>query len=446
MRTVIQTKKFLILPLLGLLLLSCPPIPAQQIATTEGPRTFYRDVLPLLEKHCQVCHRAGGIAPMGFETYEGTRGYAAAIQAATQNRSMPPWFAEKGVGQFSNDPSLSDAEIATLAAWVAAKAPAGNPADAPPPKKWTDRWSIPAPDMEIKMAEPVCIPAVGEIDYTYEILPTHFQEGRWVQASEILPGLPEHVHHAVVYVRPPDSPWLRHAPVGKAFTAAMLTTPEDQRDAMWTDSDILLVYAPGSTPDNWPTGMAKFIPAGSDLVFQMHYTTNGKPGNDVTRVGLIFAKEPPAKRVLTLQLTNDHFVIPPGVPDYRVEAHGTLPNDALLLSFFPHMHLRGKRFEYNMIRKDKSVEPLLRVHYHFHWQMSYRLAKPLALKAGTELQGVAWFDNSKDNPHNPDPSAAVRWGEQTYDEMMVGFFDVAVDARLDKPRYFQRSLPFGPEK
>ncbi len=446
LRAVIQTKEFLTPPLLGLLLLSCLPIPAEQIATTEEPPTFYRDILPLLQAHCQVCHRAGGIAPMAFETYEGTRGYAAAIQAATQNRSMPPWFAEKGVGHFSNDPSLSDAEIATLAAWVAAKAPPGNPADAPPPKKWADRWTIPAPDMEIKMAEPVRIPAGGDIDYTYEILPTHFQEGRWVQASEILPGLPEHVHHAVVYVRPPDSRWLRHAPVGKPFTAAMLTTREDRRDAMWTDSDILLVYAPGSTPDNWPTGMAKYIPAGSDLVFQMHYTTNRKPGNDVTRVGLIFAKEPPAKRVLTLQLTNDHFVIPPGVPDYRVEAHGTLPNDALLLSFFPHMHLRGKRFEYNIIREDKSVEPLLRVHYHFHWQMSYRLAKPLALQAGTELQAVAWFDNSKGNPHNPDPSAAVRWGEQTYDEMMVGFFDVAVDARLDKPRYFQRSLPFGPEK
>ena len=359
---------------------------------------------------------------------------------------MPPWFAEKGVGKFSNDPSLTDAQIALLTAWAAAKAPAGDPAEAPPPKKWADRWTIPAPDMELKMAEPVSIPADGEVVYTYEILPTNFKEGRWVQASEILPGLPEHVHHAVVYVRPPDSPWLRHAPMGRPFTAETLNSPEDKKDAMWTDSDVLLVYAPGSTPDDWPRGMAKFIPAGSDLVFQMHYTTNGKPGKDFTRIGLIFAKEPPGKRVLTLQLTNDHFVIPPGAPDYRVEARGTLPNDALLLSFFPHMHLRGKRFEYNIILKDRSVEPLLRVHYHFHWQMSYRLGMPLPLEAGTELQGVAWFDNSKDNPHNPDPSAAVRWGEQTYDEMMVGFFDVAVDSRLDKPRFFQRGGPPAPKK
>jgi hypothetical protein len=437
--------------LLGLLptsiLLLCWLSPHAQPKTSGGMNPeFYRDVLPILQEHCQVCHRTGGIAPVAFETYEGTRGYAAAIQAATRNRSMPPWFAEKGIGKFSNDPSLTDSEIALLATWAAARAPAGNPADAPAPKKWADRWTIPTPDLEVRMREPVDIPADGDVGYTYEILPTHFKEGRWVQASEILPGLPEHVHHAVVYVRPPESPWLRHAPAGKPFTAEMLNSPEDKRDAMWTDSDVLLVYAPGSTPDNWPGGMAKFIPAGSDLVFQMHYTTNGKPGKDVTRIGLIFAKAQPAKRVLTLQLTNDHFVIPPGAPDHRVEARGTLPNDALLLSFFPHMHLRGKQFEYNIIRKDRSIEPLLRVHYHFHWQMSYRLAEPLPLKAGTELQAVAWFDNSKNNPHNPDPGAAVRWGEQTYDEMMVGFFDVAVDSSLDKPRFFQRSGRPAPEK
>jgi hypothetical protein len=380
---------------------------------------------------------------MALETYEETRRYASAIGAAAEKRTMPPWFAEKGIGKFSNDPSLSDGEIAVLAAWAKENAPAGNPGDAPATRIWTGRWTIPAPEMTVTMTEGVKIPADGEVDYTYEIVPTNFPEGRWVQISEILPGMPENVHHAVVYVRPPESPWLRHARVGKPFTASTLTTEEDRKDAMWTDSDILLVYAPGSTPDNWPEGMAKYIPAGSDLVFQMHYTTNGKAGSDVTRVGLIFSKEPPKQRVLTLQLTNDHFVIPPGVPDYRVEARGTLPNDALLLSFFPHMHLRGKRFEYNIVRKDRSIETLLRVNYHFHWQMSYRLAEPLALKAGTELQAVAWYDNSRGNMHNPDPEAAVRWGEQTSDEMLVGFFDVAVAPDFDKQRFFQRERVAG---
>lgn len=192
--------------------------------------------------------------------------------------------------------------------------------------------------------------------------------------------------------------------------------------------------------------MAKFIPAGSDLVFQMHYTANGSAASDRSSIGLVFSKHAPKQRVLTLQLTNDHFVIPPGAPYYRVEARGTLPNDATLLSFFPHMHLRGKQFEYNLIRKrmsadgkpENEVEPLLRVNYHFHWQMSYRLAEPRSLAAGTELQAVAWYDNSKANTHNPDADAEVRWGEQTYDEMMVGFFDVAVPARVDKQHFFMR--------
>jgi len=416
---------------------------AGQNADAAKTPTFYGDVLPLMQQHCQVCHRAGGIAAMAFESYEETRRYAGAIREATQAKRMPPWFAEAGIGKFANDPSLTAEEIAKLAAWAKANAPAGNPGDATV-KKWAEQWTIAAPEMAVSMAEPVKIPADGEVDYTYEIVPTHFTEGRWVQSSEILPGMRENVHHAVVYVRPPESKWLRHAPVGKAFTAATLVTPEDQRDAMWTDSDILLVYAPGSTPDQWPEGMAKYIPAGSDLVFQMHYTTNGKGGSDTSRIGLIFAKQAPAQRVLTLQLTNDHFVIPPRVPDYRVEARGTLPNDATLLSFFPHMHLRGKRFEYNIVKPDKTIEPLLRVHYHFHWQMSYRLAEPLRLKAGTELQAVAWFDNSRDNPRNPDPEAAVRWGEQTSDEMMVGFFDVAVAAGLDKWKFFERkAFPAG---
>jgi hypothetical protein len=386
---------------------------------------------------------------MAFETYSQTKPYAEALRIATSNKTMPPWFADPGVGKFSNDSSLSPEEVATLAAWAASQARAGDSRDAPAPRVWADRWTIPEPNVVLKMPQPVHLPARGDIDYTYEIVPTHFTEGRWVQMAEVLPSRRGNVHHAVVYVRPPDSPWLRHAPIGTPFTVESLTDPDLRAGAMWTDSDILLVYAPGSSPDMWPDDMAKYVPAGSDLVFQMHYTANGTAGEDQTSVGLRFSKQPPPQRVLTLQLTNDHFVIPPGAPNYRVEVHGTLPNEATLLSFFPHMHLRGKRFEYNLVHPtEKSTgasdalpprfAPLLRVNYHFHWQMSYRLATPIHLPAGTELQAVAWFDNSRDNPHNPDPDAAVRWGEQTYDEMMVGFFDVAVDAKLDKRTFFVR--------
>jgi hypothetical protein len=217
-----------------------------------------------------------------------------------------------------------------------------------------------------------------------------------------------------------------------------MTAEDDRNDTHFTTADILLVYAPGSSPDNWPEGAAKFIPAGSDLVFQMHYTTHGHIASDRTGIGLVFAQKTPVQHVLTLQLTNDRFVIPPGVPDFRVEVHGSLPNDAQLLSFFPHMHLRGRRFEYNILRPGHAPETLLRVNYDFYWQLSYRLAQPRALPAGTVLQAVARYDNSKNNPHNPDPTVSVHWGDQTSDEMMVGFFDVAVPAKTDKSQFFVR--------
>jgi Copper type II ascorbate-dependent monooxygenase, C-terminal domain len=400
--------------------------------------TFYRDVVPILQQHCQSCHRAGEIAPTSLVTYAETKPQAQAVAIAARNHAMPPWFADPSVGHFANDPSLSPKEISMLKAWADGGAPAGDPNDAPPPRKWANGWNIPQPDLVVTMPKAVALPADGDVDYTYEIVPSGFTEDKWVQMSEVRPLSRANVHHAVVYIRPPDSKWLRHAPVGVPFTASDMTDEADRRDAHWTDSDILLVYAPGSSPDTWPAGFAKFVPAGSDFIFQMHYTTHGKPASDRTSVGLVFAKATPAKRVITLQLTNDHFVIPPGADDFRVEARGTLPNDALLLSFLPHMHLRGKQFDYNIVRADGSVEPLLRVHWNFCWQMSYKLAEPLALKAGTELQAVALYDNSRNNPHNPDPDAAVRWGDQTDDEMMVGFFDVAVAPNLDKREYFIR--------
>jgi len=423
----------------------CASLRPQQTATHAQSQsaypTFYRDVLPILQQHCQTCHRAEGISSAPLETYAQVSRHAAEVIRLTTARTMPPWFADPHIGHFANDPSLSTSEISTLRAWLESGKRKGNPTEAPPAPQGSDGWNIPPPDAIIKMPVPINIPSSGDVEYTYEIVPTGFTEGKWVQASQILPSSPQFVHHAVVYIRPPDSKWLREAPTGVPFTASSLHNGKLSHEAHWTDSDMLLVYAPGSSPDNWPDKMAKFIPVGSDLIFQIHYTTNGKAGADSTSAGIIFAKHPPAQRVITLQLTNDSFLIPPGADDFPVEVHGTLPNDATLLSFFPHMHLRGKRFEYNIVRADKSKETLLRVSYNFYWQLSYKLAHPLALKAGTELQAIAWFDNSLNNPHNPDPNKAVRWGDQTYDEMMVGFFDVAVPANVDKQQFFIRHPP-----
>jgi hypothetical protein len=377
---------------------------------------------------------------MPLVTYAQARAYAQAMTTETAARTMPPWFADPCCGKFADDPSLTPEQISTLAKWAEAKTPEGNANDAPPAPQWANGWNISQPDLTLRMPRAVEVPAEGIVEYTYEIVPTNFVEDRWVRMSELRPSSRAHVHHAVVYIRPQDSTWLRGAPVGEPFTATSLHDEHLRHQAHETISDLLLVYAPGSSPDRWPEDMAKLIPAHSDLIFQMHYTTNGHAAEDQTELGMVFSKRPPTRRVLTLQLANAHDMvpIPPNTDNYRVEVHGTLPNDCLLLSFFPHMHLRGKRFEYNIVHFDHSAETLLRVNYDFYWQLSYRLAEPRPLPAGTELQAIAWYDNSKKNPHNPDPDSPVQWGDQTWNEMMVGFFDVAVPAGMSKEQFFVR--------
>jgi len=381
-----------------------------------GSPTFYRDVLPILQRHCQECHRTGEMAPMPLSTYSETRPWAKAIRDAVRTRKMPPWFADPCCGKFSNDRSLNQTEIDILAQWAENNAPEGDRRDAPAPRIWTDGWNIPTPDAVFEIPG-FDLPASGAIDYQYFAVPTHFHTDTWIQAVEVRPGVRKVVHHAVVYIREPGSTWTRGP----------------------TKSDILEVYAPGTAPQTWPAGMAKLIPAGSDLVFEIHYTADGKPEHDRTEVGVVFAKSPPQKRVLTLQMGNDQFAIPPGDPNYRVSVWGTLPNDALLLDFFPHMHLRGKAFEFMRLLPDGRPEVMLRVsHYDVFWQLTYALADPLPLKKGTRLIWTAWFDNSPNNPRNPDPSKEVHYGEQLWDEMMIGFFDVAVDAGVDKKTFFVR--------
>jgi hypothetical protein len=407
------------------------------LAHPKDTPTFYKDVLPILQRRCQSCHHAGERS-MPLVSYGETRPWASAIAKSVSGKTMPPWFADPRFGHFSNNPSLTRRQIETLVDWAAAGAPEGNPREAPPPRHWTKGWRIPRPDKVFKMPVPIHVPARGIVKYTYEIVHTGFKTDKWVQMVQIRPSDPKLVHHAVVFIRPPNSRWLRHAPIGVPFTALSLKNPQDRRDARWTDSPLLLVYAPGAPPDRWPDGFAKFIPRGSDLVFQVHYMPEGHPGVDQTSVGLVFAKTPVRRRVITLQLTNSSFLIPPEASNFPVEAWGTLPNNATLLDMFPHMHLRGKTFEYNIVHKNGKVQTLLLVHYDFHWQLHYKLAKPLQLKAGTKLQVIAWYDNSWNNPHNPDPNVAVRWGDYDFNEMMIGFFDIAVPPGENKFEFFER--------
>ncbi len=372
---------------------------------------------------------------MSFESYALTRPWAKAIQKAVLERRMPPWFATEG-GPFENDPSLSPEELATLRTWVAAGSPEGSPKDAPPPLVWNEGWNIGKPDVIVPAPRAFEIPRSGEVDYQYLIVPAPVDHDAWVDAVELLPGNPAAVHHAVVYIREPRAKWMKDRPRGVYFRLN-----EDEPDA-FTTSDILFTYTPGASMDRWPEGMAKRIPAGSELVFQMHYVALPKGGTDQTRLGLHFARKAPQKRVLTLQLNYDRLLIPPGVPDAQFRVWGTLPNDAILLSLYPHMHYRGRAFEYRVTPPGQATRTLLRVgRYDFHWQLTYRLKEPLALPAGTRIECLATYDNSSRNPLNPDPSQAVRFGFQSTEEMMIGFFDVAVPADVTKNEYFVRGTP-----
>lgn len=389
--------------------------------------TFDRDVLPILQSRCQQCHRPGQIAPMPFVTYRQTRPWAKAILEAVLSGKMPPWFADPAYGDFANNPGLSKHEIETIARWVHDGAIEGNALETPPARTWTSDWNIGKPDHILEMPKPVAVPASGAIEYQYIILAGDFVRDTWVQKVEVRPGNPALVHHAVVYTREPGSEWLKGKPRGVPFGLAR----------SFTTSDVLLVYTPGNSYAEWPAGMAKRIKAGSDIVIQFHYTAIGKAQLDRTQLGLVFASEAPKQVVLTLQMGNDKFVIPPGDPNYRVQVSGTLPNEALLISLFPHMHLRGKAFEYSLPAGNGRLETLLKIdHYDFRWQLNYRLRIPRVLAAGTRLLCTGYFDNSPNNPLNPDPTAEVRFGEQSWEEMMIGFFDVAVDAHFDKQSYF----------
>jgi len=392
---------------------------------------FYPDVLPVLERHCLSSHRTGEAAPMSLATYEEARPYARAIRNAIRRRTMPPWFADAPPGHFANDPRLTAAEIDTLSRWAANGAPPGRPprpAVTPPPG-----WRIPAPDAVFEMPVAAEIPARGEIDYQHIIVPTNFTTDRWVTALEVRPESRAHVHHAVVFVRPPRSVWLRHQAPGRLFTAH-----GEALAGLSTLDEVIAAYLPGAEPHNLPPGHAKLIPAGSDLIFQIHYTTNGRAASDRTRLGLVFAKEPPRIRHYSLSIAQGDFTIPPFAPNHAVEANFTVHTQTEIYGLAPHMHLRGKSMRVTAVQPDDTEIELLNVpRYDFYWQLVYRPAKPVPVPRGTRLRVEAVFDNSPANPRNPDPRATVKWGEQSHQEMAVCFVDFLLPVPISPTQLFR---------
>ncbi|HLY17935.1 MAG TPA: cytochrome c [Bryobacteraceae bacterium] len=382
-----------------------------------------------MQNRCQQCHRPGEAAPMSFMTYKDTRPWAKAIREAVITRKMPPWPADPHYGKFSNNRSLPQDEIDTLVAWADGGAREGDPADAPAPARFVDGWSIHKPDVVFEMPNAFSVPASGTIDYQYIVIPSGFTEDKWVQELEARPGNRKVVHHIIAFVRPPGSKWLQEAQPGVPYVPEKQDRKERKKHRKDGDEgppELLVGFAPGMPPGTLRPGQAKLVKAGSDFVFQMHYTANGTPGTDRSRIGLVFAKEPPTERVYTVGASNDKFEIPAGDSNYEVESDVTFQEPAKLVDMMPHMHLRGKDFSYTAYYPTGESEVLLRVpKYDFSWQLFYYLTEQKVLPAGTRLHCVAHFDNSPNNPANPDATKPVSWGDQSWEEMMIGFFDVA---------------------
>jgi hypothetical protein len=418
-----------------LLCLSVASVALAAAATTPQV-TFYKDVLPVLQKNCQTCHRPGEATPMSLLTYDEARPWAKAIKQAVATKKMPPWFADEHIGKFSNDRTMAQADADVLINWADNGAVAGNPKDAPKPLAFVEGWRIGKPDVVLSMSTAFSVPASGTIDYQYIVIPTGFTEDKYVQMAEARPGDPSVVHHIIAFIREPGNPWLRNLKPGIAFDAREAEqkaeeeaqkTGQKRRQGGGFGGDFLAGYAPGTLPDIAGPGQARLVPAGSDIILQMHYTATGKIGSDISKVGVVFSKEPPKERILTLAATTADFAIPPGDSNYKVESRLKLQDDATLVNLLPHMHFRGKDFVYRVTYPSGESETLLSVpHYDFNWQLTYDLAQPKLLPKGTVIDCIAHYDNSANNKFNPDPTKEVRFGEQTWEEMMFGFFDVAV--------------------
>jgi hypothetical protein len=388
--------------------------------------TYSKDVAPILQKNCEQCHRAGEAAPMTFRSYKEVRPYAAAIKEAVLLKKMPPWFADPNFGHFSNDRSMSAQDIKTLVAWVDSGAKEGNPKDLPKPVTYVDGWNIDKPEFQIEMAQDYKIPASGTIDYQHILVKGNFEKDTWISQAEVRPGNRALVHHVIAYVRPPGSKWMQDAVPGVPY-------PKNKNEGeSGGGGEFLAGYAPGFLPMRLDAGRALMVKAGSDIVLELHYTANGKEGTDRTKIGFVTAKGPVTERVFVMAAQNGRFAIPAGDPNYQVDAKFQFGGDAKIISFTPHMHLRGKDFEFRATYPTGETETLLKVpHYDFSWQLTYNESKDLVVPKGTVIACTAHYDNSPNNPNNPDPTKVIKFGEQSWDEMMIGFFQVAISA--DRP-------------
>jgi len=365
----------------------------------QGQITYTKHVAPIFNQHCVECHRPGEIAPFPLTSYEETIGWDAMIAEVVSEDRMPPWNANPQFGHFRNDSRLSSEEKQTLLTWIQNGCPEGDVSDLPPAPQFVKGWRMPEPDQVIHVrTEPFAVPATGVVDYQYFQVDLNFTEDRYVTAAEARPGNPAVVHHIIAFLKVPGQDDIS---LGR----------------------MLIGYAPGTSPLVFPEGSAMKVPAGSKILFEMHYTPNGTAQTDLSYIGLKFTDKDSVKQeVVGLEAINSKFRIPPGAADHEVKASERIREDLTLLSLTPHMHLRGKAFRYTATFPDGTSEVLLDVpKYDFNWQLRYELTEPRTLPKGTVIECTATFDNSANNPNNPDLSKTIGWGQQSWDEMMIGF-------------------------
>ena len=417
--------------LLGIFVLS------STVFAADSSVTFNKDVLPILQRECQVCHRPGEIGPMPFLTYEGTRPWAKSIKVAVLSKKMPPWFADPKYGHFTNERELSEADIATLSAWANNGAPEGDAKDKPAPVAFRDGWNI-RPDLIFKFSKPFPIPAKGTIEYTYITVSAPFKEDTWVVAGEVRPTDRAHVHHVIANVRPKGSKWMVQSQLGAEPYAPGPTRNQDLIKAAGgnpavLDNEFLVGYVPGMEAQRFDVdNSAKLIPAGADIVFEVHYTTNGVAGEDQSMVGLELAKAPPKRRFMSITAAQTDLTIAAGDPNAEAKATLKFGQAVDFVYMQPHMHLRGKDMKIDAHYPTGEKETLLDVpRYDFNWQIVYYEKKPLHLPRGTTLELTAHWDNSLNNKWNPDAQATVHWGDQSWQEMLAAPMAVIVDRSVD---------------
>ncbi|MDP1798523.1 MAG: redoxin domain-containing protein [Planctomycetaceae bacterium] len=378
--------------------------------TVDAAVTYTTHIAKILNDRCVECHRPGEIAPFSLTEYDEVAGWADMIAEVTQERRMPPWHADPKFGHFMNENRLTDDELATIQAWVKAGAPQGDPAAKPPQPTFTTGWQLPRePDLVVAMRDkPFAVKSTGEVRYQYFMADPGLTEDKWIAGAEVIPGNRAVVHHVIVFA----------AKDGKVLDE---------------DRQFLCAYVPGLRVKPYRSNMAKRVPAGAKLIFQLHYTPIGTPQEDLTKVGLIFANDSDVKyEVQTVSTRSRSFTIEPYKADQKFSSPAlSTPVDVLMLSLSPHMHLRGQSFRYEMTWPSGKTETLLDVpHYDFNWQTAYMLSEPMIIPAGSKLKAFASFDNSTKNLANPDPSATVKWGDQSWEEMLIGYCDIAIERGL----------------